>query len=198
MAIRAAVKCPNCHAQPGEFCTTTTSGQRADHVSRMNTCRVPPGRAAYSSRPPSSAAGRARSLDAGATGASGVPWPPPKGSKTMLTAKGETDRLGDSGSRRTCWRRRKPPGRDRTVAGMRAYEHAIIALMHGDSGDAAGPPRHAGIRPFRRGHALATGDAVDDVVAVLGADDGRAGDRRPENVAMADLVTSARTATAAG
>ena len=94
MAIRAAVKCPNCRAKPGEFCTTTTFRPRAqNHISRMNAFqRAHPGQEGVLTEADIE---RGRSARGGWTreqlAAWGVPWPPPKGWKAMLTAKGESD-----------------------------------------------------------------------------------------------------------
>jgi len=92
MAIRAAVRCPNCKAKPGEFCTSTRGKPRAqNHISRQNACQRAHPMQADTLTGADVEAGR--SPRGGFTreqlAAWGVPWPPPKGWKTRLTGKGK-------------------------------------------------------------------------------------------------------------
>jgi hypothetical protein len=87
MAIRAAVKCRNCDAKPGEFCTSSSGKPRAQcHISRQNTY--------LKAHPLPDGSLTEADIEAGRSERGGwtreqlalwgVPYPPPKGWKARL------------------------------------------------------------------------------------------------------------------
>ena len=178
MAIRAAVKCPNCRAKPGEFCTTTTFRPRAqNHISRMNAFqRAYPGQAGVLTEAAIERGRRRAVAGRGSNWRRGAcPGRHRKAGKPCRPRKGRPMRLRQFELTPDVLEAQEAASRDRTVAGMRAYDHAIAGL------DAWGQRWRELVRDaLASGFSVediapATGSAVDDVVAVLGTDDEEGG-----------------------